>query len=142
MPQPTPKPTMPEPTNKPTAAAPVTQSPHGPSFPANESEFVRVNQIGYLRFATKVGIIVDSSTTPIGWQIQDASGSVVLSGVTTVYGDDAASGDHVHKADFTSLNNLGAYRLVADGIGSSFEFNIAPSLYPGEFEIILFSFPI
>jgi len=130
MPQPTQKPTVPAPTNKPTTAAPVTQSPHGPSYPANESEFVRVNQVGYLRFATKVGVIVDLSTSPIGWQIQDASGSVVLSGVTTVYGNDSASGDHVHQADFTALNELGAYRLVANGIGSSFEFNIAPSLYP------------
>jgi len=111
-------------------SAPVVPTPHGRSYPANKSEFVRVNQVGYLRFATKVGVIVDSSTSPIGWQIQNHSGSVVLSGVTTVYGDDAASGDHVHKADFTALNELGAYRLVAEGIGSSFEFNIATSLYP------------
>ena len=94
------------------------------------SSQVRVNQVGYLRFADKVGVVVDPSTSPLDWQIQDSAGNVVEAGSTTVYGNDDASGDHVHQADFSSLQSLGAYKLVVDSIGSSLEFHIAPSLYP------------
>ena len=111
-------------------AAPVTSVPHGSSFPAQESQFVRVNQIGYLKFATKVGVVVDSSKTPLKWQIQDSSGFVSLGGLAVVYGQDAASVDHVHHADFSALREMGSYRLVVEGVGASLLFNIAPTLYP------------
>mmetsp|Transcript_30370 Transcript_30370/g.52628 ORF Transcript_30370/g.52628 Transcript_30370/m.52628 type:complete len:1046 (+) Transcript_30370:903-4040(+) len=132
-PIPTSPPTTPVPTKSPTnypTNEPTTLAPQGSGFPSVYSNKVRVNQVGYLRFATKVGIIVDDSTDPMEWQIQDAVGSVVVSGMTTVYGDDGASGDHVHEADFSLLSDLGAYKLVVDGIGSSLEFHVAPSLYP------------
>jgi len=100
-------------------------------FPDVYSNKIRVNQVGYLRLATKIGVIVDDSTTPMEWQIQDTVvGSVVMNGTTSVYGDDGASGDHVHQADFSSLADLGAYKLVVDGVGSSLEFHIAATLYP------------
>lgn len=90
---------------------------------------VRVNQIGYLLGGTKIGVIVDASTTPMTWEVRDAgTNSVVLSGQTTVYGNDAASGDHLHHADFTSLNALGSYKLVAGG-NESVVFDVAPNLY-------------
>eukprot|EP00804_Cyclotella_cryptica_P030144 CCRYP_009578-RB/>CCRYP_009578-RB protein AED:0.10 eAED:0.10 QI:327/0.69/0.64/1/0.76/0.71/14/317/1376 len=113
-----------------TLLAPVTSAPQGQAFPAHESEFVRVNQMGYLMFAQKIGVVVDSSTSPLAWQIQDTSGFVVLNGVTTVYGHDDASDDHVHHADFSSLREIGSYRLVVNSIGASLTFKIAPSLYP------------
>lgn len=95
------------------------------------SDRVRVNQVGYLRLATKVGVIVDDSTDPLEWQVQDAvDGSVVVDGTTMVYGLDDASGDHVHHADFSSLSEQGAYKLIVDRIGASLEFQIAPRLYP------------
>jgi endoglucanase len=53
-----------------------------------------------------------------------------LSGYTSVYGEDPASGDHLHHADFSSLKDIGSYKLVVDGIGSSLSFRVAPSLYP------------
>ena len=106
-------------------------APQGSGFPDVYSDKVRVNQVGYLRFAAKVGVIVDDSTDPLEWQIQDTASLVVLRGTTTVYGDDGASGDFIHQADFSSMSNLGAYKLVVDGIGSSLEFQVAPSLYPG-----------
>eukprot|EP00581_Thalassiosira_minuscula_P028458 CAMPEP_0183754816 /NCGR_PEP_ID=MMETSP0739-20130205/3731_1 /TAXON_ID=385413 /ORGANISM="Thalassiosira miniscula, Strain CCMP1093" /LENGTH=1540 /DNA_ID=CAMNT_0025991459 /DNA_START=38 /DNA_END=4660 /DNA_ORIENTATION=+ len=141
-PQPTNAPTTPNPTSPPTPPVPTktptnyptneptTPAPQGSGFTSVYSDKVRVNQVGYLRFASKVGVVVDSSTTPLEWQVQDAAGSVIVSGMTSVYGNDGASADHVHQADFSSLSDLGAYKLVVDGIGSSFEFHIAPSLYP------------
>ena len=95
-----------------------------------ESDKVRVNQVGYLRFASKIGVIVDSSTSPLEWQVQDSVGSVVLAGVSTPFGFDDASGDDVHQVDFSDVSDLGSYKLVVDGIGASLEFAIAPSLYP------------
>lgn len=94
------------------------------------SSAVRVNQVGYLRAATKVGVIVSSASTPLEWQVQDDSGSVVLSGLTTPFGLDEASGDKVHQADFSQIEQLGSFRLVVDGVGSSLTFSVAPSLYP------------
>src|SRR2546430_1123687 len=59
---------------------------------------VRVNQFGYQASGVKRASIVDASTQPVGWQLRDAAGAVVASGQTTVQGDDAMSGDHVHLA--------------------------------------------
>ncbi len=86
--------------------------------------------MGYLKFATKIGVVVDSSTSPLAWQIQDSSGLVRLNGATTVYGHDDASNDHIHHADFSALRELGSYRLVVNRIGGSLLFKIAPTLYP------------
>ena len=135
--QPTPAPSTANPTNPPVPTNPPTLPPTNPpstrsptlSFNSEYSDKIRVNQVGYLRFATKIGIIVDDSTVPKEFQVQDSSGSVVLASTTDVYGPDGASGDHVHQADFSNLDVLGAYKLVVDGIGASLEFNIAPSLY-------------
>ena len=120
--------TIEAPTNYPTVS-PTTDPPDS-GFLDTYSDKVRVNQVGYLPLATKVGIIVDDSADALEWQVQDASGSVVLSGTTAVYGDDGASGDHVHQADFSPLSDLGAYRLVVARIGGSLEFRVAPILYP------------
>ena len=89
-----------------------------------------MNQIGYLKFSTKIGVVVDASESPLEWQIQDSSGSVVLGGLSTVHGYDDASEDHIHHADFSALREIGSYRLVVDSVGASLLFNIAPTLYP------------
>ena len=56
---------------------------------------------------------------------------VAVSGMTTMHDDGGESGDHVHKADFSLLSDLCAYKLVVDRIGSLLKFHVAPSLYPG-----------
>ena len=128
-PSPTPNPTS-NPTNQPTPVPPpTTSSPIGSAFPAVESDKVRVNQVGYLRYASKIGVIVDSSTSPLEWQVQDSVGSVILAGDSDPFGFDDASGDDVHQVDFSDLTDLGTYKLVVNGIGASLEFAIAPSLY-------------
>lgn len=90
---------------------------------------VRVNQIGYLLGATKIGVAVDASTTPLAWEVRDAAtNAVVLAGQTTVFGNDSASGDHLHHADFTALSTLGTFKLVV-GVDESVPFEVAPNLY-------------
>ena len=90
---------------------------------------VRVNQVGYLLGGAKVAVIVNPSVTPLSWEVRDAaSGALAMSGVTTVYGSDQASGDHLHHADFSALNALGTYKVVV-GADESVPFEVAPNLY-------------
>jgi endoglucanase len=90
---------------------------------------VRVNQIGYLLGSPKIAVVVNASATPVAFEVRDASTqAVVLSGQTTVYGNDWASGDHVHHADMTALAALGSYKLVV-GADESVVFDVAPNLY-------------
>jgi endoglucanase len=93
---------------------------------------VRVNQIGYLTAADKVATVVAAATAPLAWQLRDAAtGAQVASGTTRVHGQDAASGDHVHQADFSSVTRPGDYRLTVDGAGTSVPFAIQnTALYP------------
>ena len=90
---------------------------------------VRVNQVGYLPDGPKQASIVDASTTPLAWQLRDASGKTVLRGRTRVDGDDAMSGDHVHIADFSSFRRTGQGYTLAVGTAVSEPFDITGNLY-------------
>ncbi len=90
---------------------------------------VRVNQVGYLPNRTKRATIVNSSTDPLSWQVRDSAGRVVATGITTVFGHDAASGDHVHTADFSSLTTPGASYQLAVGNDVSHTFAISTDIY-------------
>jgi endoglucanase len=90
---------------------------------------VRVNQVGYLPSGPKQASIVDSSTTPLTWQLRDADGRTVASGPTRVQGDDAMSGDHVHIADFSTFRHIGHGYTLAVGSAVSEPFDIADDLY-------------
>ncbi|WP_220036928.1 glycoside hydrolase family 9 protein [Paenibacillus sambharensis] len=91
---------------------------------------VRVNQVGYLPGADKVATIVSPSSMPLKWELRAGSGTVVAEGQTRVFGNDRASGDHVHQADFSSVTVKGSYQLHVTGAGASVPFDIAGSLYP------------
>lgn len=90
---------------------------------------VRTNQYGYETAGPKRASVADDSTDPVPWQLVDASGTVVRDGSTTVTGEDQASGDHVHVADFSSYRQTGSgYRLIV-GSHSSRPFDIADNPY-------------
>lgn len=80
---------------------------------------VRTNQYGYAVHGPKRASIVNSSTTPVRWRLLDDSGAVVTSGRTHVQGTDAASGDHVHIADFSSVRKAGTGYTLAVGDATS-----------------------
>lgn len=107
------------------AAAPAATAGRDPSP-------VRVNQVGYLTAADKIATVVAAPASPLSWQLRGAQdGAVVASGTTRVHGNDPASGDHVHQADFSSVTRPGEYRLSVDGAGSSVAFTIQDkALYP------------
>src|SRR5215217_7039937 len=83
---------------------------------------VRINQVGYLPGRTKRAIIVNPSPSVVPWELRDRAGAVVASGVTSVFGDDAASGDHLHSADFSIFMTPGTgYTLrVGDDVSHAF----------------------
>jgi len=97
---------------------------------------IRVNQIGYEPDADKIATVIipsasASPSTPLSWQLLDYYNHVVMSGMTTNVGLDAASGDYVHKIDFSAFKAVGSdYKLAVDTLGTSVYFDIQPDLYP------------
>ena len=103
----------------PTLAAPLAQT----------ATAIRVNQVGYLPNLPKLATVVSTSTTPLTWQLKNSSGTVVATGSTSIFGNDAASGDSVHIADFSSYTTSGTnYTLVVGSVVSN-PFDISATVY-------------
>ena len=81
---------------------------------------VLVNQVGYLPHLPKLAIVKSASTTPENYQLVSSGGDVVASGTTLPVGLDAASGDTVHVADFSSF----------EGTGRGFTLKVAGNVEP------------
>ncbi|MBM6575985.1 glycoside hydrolase family 9 protein [Microvirga sp. SRT01] len=97
--------------------------------PASEPvSAIRLNQIGFLPDSGKRAVMADASKSPLPWRVVDPSGNTITSGRTTVVGDDAASGDHVHLIEFGRLATPGTYRVVVAG-HTSRAFPIRAGLY-------------
>lgn len=95
-----------------------------------DPSIVRVNQIGYMTGADKVATVISSSSTGLSWAlIRTSDNATVKSGKTSVYGLDTASGDYVHKADFSAYNVTGTFKLSV-GTAVSVPFDITNDLYP------------
>jgi len=86
------------------AAAAVTTQGSAPA--------VHLNQIGFLPDAPKRAVVADPAAAPLAWSLVDARGKQVARGMTSVYGNDAASGDHVHRVDLSTVRTPGSYRLL------------------------------
>ena len=78
---------------------------------ASEPRAVHLDQIGFLPDTEKRAIVTDPATSPVPWQLIDAAGTVRAHGQTTVFGDDEASGDHIHQIAFGDVRQPGLYRL-------------------------------
>jgi endoglucanase len=72
--------------------------------------------------------VADAAAAPLPWRVLDAGGATVAAGETTVIGDDAASGDHVHRIDLSAVRAAGTYRLEVAG-APSHPFAIRADLY-------------
>jgi endoglucanase len=90
---------------------------------------IRLNQTGYQPAAPKIATVVHPATTPLPWQLRNAANTVVLSGTTTVFGMDAASGDHVHQANFSALTTPGTGYTLHVGTDTSYPFDISRTIY-------------
>ncbi|MEE8609261.1 MAG: glycoside hydrolase family 9 protein [Sphingomonas aquatilis] len=89
---------------------------------------VHLNQIGFRPDTAKWAILSDDAKAPLPWRVVDASGKAVAEGKTRPFGDDAASGDHVHQIDLSAVRVPGTYRLTVDGV-TSHPFTIRAGTY-------------
>jgi endoglucanase len=90
---------------------------------------VLVNQVGYFPRLPKLATIKSAATAPLEWKLRAASGAVVASGRTAVVGLDAAAGEKVHVADFSSVRAPGRGYVLAVGADESHPFAIEDDLY-------------
>ncbi len=98
------------------------------TYPAGDAS-IRLNQVGFAPALPKRATVVNTSTTPLSWQLRNAAGTAVASGTTTVKGNDGASGEYVHTVDFSSFTGTGeGFRLEVAG-RSSHAFTIANDVY-------------
>ena len=76
---------------------------------------IRLNQVAFETLGPKAATLSDPRTSSLDWSITDADGRVILSGWTTVFGQDASSGGHVHTVRFDDLRTAGDYTLRVGG---------------------------
>jgi endoglucanase len=90
---------------------------------------VFLNQTGYLPQAVKRATVANPLPQPLTWELRDSAGAVVLSGLTSVRGNDPASGDFVHIADFSAYTQPGSGYTLKVGADVSHPFDISATLY-------------
>jgi endoglucanase len=90
---------------------------------------VRVNQVGYLPHFPKHATLQDASRTPLPWELAKADGAVLAKGTTTVFGEDADAGEHLHVADFSSFDTAGRGYVVQVSGKKSYPFDIGADIY-------------
>lgn len=89
---------------------------------------VRVNQLGYLPGFRKIAAVRAVDTVPLPWSLTK-NGKQLASGMTSVFGNDAASFDHLHRIDFSDFNEEGEGYLLNVGDKQSLPFAISRNLY-------------
>lgn len=88
---------------------------------------VYVNQVGYQPQHEKFAIVESDATVPQPWQVRDASGARVASGLSIVRGSDPESGESLHWIRL-ELGDGSGYQL--DVIGeTSAPFDVARGIY-------------
>ena len=89
------------------------------------------NQVGYLPQAMKIIVVSSKRAGPLSWFVrEEGAGNVVISGHSVVFGDDEASGQHLHKIDVSGLDRVGSYRLHIAESGEEGAIRVSSRLYP------------
>lgn len=92
---------------------------------AVEAQDVRLNQVGFTTTGPKAATVVTDSPRPLAWRVRAANGAVVVSGQTTVFGPDSASGEQVHTVDLSALDTPGEDYVLEVGAARSHPFSVA-----------------
>ena len=84
---------------------------------------IKVDQVGYPLDGPKIAIV---STSAHSFQLKQSSDQrVVFQGNLSVPQADAATGDQVQAADFSSFRKPGTYYIEVAGVGRSWNFVLA-----------------
>ncbi len=93
----------------------------------------RVNQVGYAPDSPKLALYKTNSLVGLAWQLKQ-NGTLIASGNTIPLGDvDAASGDNLHRIDFSNYAVTGTGYTLTVGADSSYPFDVSSSLFNGAF---------
>lgn len=93
----------------------------------------RVNQVGYAPNNPMIAVYKSNSLVGLAWQLKQ-NGTVIASGNTIALGDvDAASGDNLHRIDFSNYAITGTGYTLTVGADTSYPFDISSSLFSGAF---------
>jgi endoglucanase len=112
----------------PRAARTFAETPATP-FPTITTPAIYLNQVGYLPAARKIASVANlPADAPQTFRVLNQSGTEVLTGTLTPPLLDAASGDHIAQADFSSITTEGSYSLVVGELHSD-PMQIAPDVY-------------
>ncbi len=103
-------------------------SPRLSATVASQGDIV-LNQHGFSPSAQKLAVLIRSEQSPVAFTVINASGTVVVSGQSTFFGLNAASGHRVHHLDFSALTASGQGYRLAVGVKQSPPFAIAGGLY-------------
>ena len=89
---------------------------------------IKVDQVGYLPHASKLAVVDRSTATT--FEVKRASDHrTMFKGVLGPPRSDADTGDSVQLADFSRLDQVGAYYVDVPGVGRSWTFSIRPDVY-------------
>ncbi|WP_198411274.1 glycoside hydrolase family 9 protein [Marinimicrobium alkaliphilum] len=114
-------------TSEPRIQAPVGNSPDDGSQMENR---FRVNYAGYLPLQDKVAVYLSDDPTPVGWQLRDTTGRVVLEGTASDHrADDYASGDSFFLIDFSAYTGQGGGYFLTVDEDASYSFRISNDPY-------------
>lgn len=100
---------------------------------APEGQHIRVDQVGYLPQAPKMGVVVVSEPATDFEVVAPGEDETVYAGTLSEPMDDPASGDTVQQADFSAFHDTGTFVLEVEGVGRSHPFRIAGDVYHSAF---------
>jgi endoglucanase len=103
---------------------------HPPSPPAaTVPSPIRLNQLGFEMQGRKRAVFPNPSDTPLPWRLIDHFGAVAATGETRVFGEDRASGEHLHLVDLGGFNRPGNGYVLTVGSARSRTFSISAHPY-------------
>ena len=89
---------------------------------------ILINQVGYLPGFRKTAVLRSDGKGPVTWTLIHRD-VVVASGQTAVFGDDRASGHHLHLIDFSGVDKAADGYILHVGKDRSHPFAISPDLF-------------
>src|SRR5215203_1348144 len=109
------------------------------AFAAPTTE-IKIDQVGYLPVSPKIAFVVSSKASGDFTVRRKKDSSIAFSGKLSSPIEDPHSGDLVRTADFSKLEESGAFYLDVPGVGTSWSFQIGADVYVRAFYLTMRSF--